>query len=87
MRDCLSAGITPVMITGDHPATARAIAHRLGIVDDADAPVLTGTMLAALDDSALRAQCADVRVYARVDPAQKIRIVEALQSLRPTSSR
>jgi Ca2+-transporting ATPase len=81
VRDCLSAGITPVMITGDHPATARAIAHRLGIVDDADAPVLTGAQLAALDDAALRAQCADMRIYARVDPAQKIRIVEALQSL------
>ncbi len=81
VRDCLAAGITPVMITGDHPATARAIARRLGIVTDADAPVLTGTMLAAMDEAALRARCAEVRVYARVDPAQKIRIVEALQSL------
>ena len=81
VRDCLSAGITPVMITGDHPATARAIAHRLGIVDDPAAPVLTGTALAELDDAGLRARCAEVRIYARVDPAQKIRIVEALQSL------
>ncbi|MDE2615286.1 MAG: HAD-IC family P-type ATPase, partial [Burkholderiales bacterium] len=81
VRDCLAAGITPVMITGDHPATARAIARRLGIVTDVDAPVLTGTMLAAMDEAALRARCAEVRVYARVDPAQKIRIVEALQSL------
>ena len=81
VRDCLTAGITPVMITGDHPATARAIAQRLGIVDAADAPVLTGAMLTRLDDDALRERCAEVRVYARVDPAQKIRIVEALQSL------
>ncbi|WP_298834888.1 cation-translocating P-type ATPase [uncultured Piscinibacter sp.] len=81
VRDCLSAGITPVMITGDHPATARAIALRLGIVDDPASPVLTGTALAELDDAGLRARCADVRIYARVDPAQKIRIVEALQSL------
>ncbi|MFT3663884.1 cation-translocating P-type ATPase [Piscinibacter sp.] len=81
VRDCLAAGITPVMITGDHPATARAIAQRLGIVADAHASVLTGTMLAAMDDAELRARCAEVRVYARVDPAQKIRIVEALQSL------
>ncbi|MFT3954242.1 MAG: cation-translocating P-type ATPase [Piscinibacter sp.] len=81
VRDCLSAGITPVMITGDHPATARAIAQRLGIVTDDNAPVLTGAMLAGFDDATLRASCAEVRVYARVDPEQKIRIVEALQSL------
>ncbi|OQW89035.1 MAG: ATPase [Rhodoferax ferrireducens] len=80
VRDCISAGITPVMITGDHPATALAIAQRLGIVPDAHAPVLTGQDLATLDEAALQAQVADVRVYARVDPAQKIRIVEALQA-------
>jgi len=80
VRDCISAGITPVMITGDHPATARAIAHRLGIVPSADAPVLTGADLAQLDDAALRARVEQVHVYARVDPAQKIRIVEALQA-------
>jgi len=78
--DCISAGITPVMITGDHPATARAIALRLGIVDDADAPVLTGAELAGLDEVLLSARVLQVRVYARVDPAQKIRIVEALQA-------
>ena len=80
VRDCISAGITPVMITGDHPATARAIAHRLGIVDSPDAPVLTGTELSALDAATLAQQVEQVRVYARVDPAQKIRIVEALQA-------
>ncbi|MBP3981596.1 cation-translocating P-type ATPase [Acidovorax sp. JG5] len=80
VRDCISAGITPVMITGDHPATARAIAHRLGIVAHADATVLTGADLAQLDDAALRARVEQVHVYARVDPAQKIRIVEALQA-------
>ena len=81
VRDCQSAGIVPVMITGDHPATARAIALRLGIVASADAPVLTGKELAELDAAALRARIEQVRVYARVDPAQKIRIVEALQAL------
>lgn len=81
VRDCLAAGITPVMITGDHPATARAIAQRLGIVDAPDAPVLTGSALATMDDATLRERCGQVRVYARVDPAQKIRIVQALQSL------
>jgi len=80
VRDCLGAGITPVMITGDHPATARAIAHRLGIVPTADAEVLTGADLARLSDDALREHVSAVRVYARVDPAQKIRIVEALQA-------
>lgn len=80
VRDWISAGITPVMITGDHAATARAIAHRLDIVRSADAPVLTGADLATLDDAALRAKVEQVQVYARVDPAQKIRIVEALQA-------
>ncbi|WP_180127726.1 cation-translocating P-type ATPase [Rhodoferax sp. BLA1] len=80
VRDCISAGITPVMITGDHPATARAIAQRLGIVPDDQADVLTGQDLTDLDDEALLARVARVRVYARVDPAQKIRIVEALQA-------
>ncbi len=80
VRDCISAGITPVMITGDHPATARAIAHRLGIVAHADAPVLTGADLAQLDEATLRLRVEQVHVYARVDPAQKIRIVEALQA-------
>jgi Ca2+-transporting ATPase len=76
---CRSAGITPVMITGDHPATARAIARRLGILDGEGA-VVTGRELDALDDAALGARVLDARVYARVDPAQKIRVVEALQA-------
>ena len=80
VRDCLSAGITPVMITGDHPATARAIARRLGIVANDQDRVLTGQDLAALDDASLCQQVEQVRIYARVDPAQKIRIVEALQA-------
>ncbi len=80
VRDCLTAGITPVMITGDHPATARAIARRLGIVRDGAGDVLTGADLAQLDDAALRERVRTVRVYARVDPLQKIRIVEALQA-------
>ncbi len=80
VRECVDAGITPVMITGDHPATARAIARRLGIVGDDDARVLTGADLTRLDDQGLSAQVRQVRVYARVDPAQKIRIVEALQA-------
>ena len=80
VRDCLLAGITPVMITGDHPATALAIARRLGIVKEGDNQVLTGLELSTLDAGALRERVANTRVYARVDPAQKIRIVEALQA-------
>jgi Ca2+-transporting ATPase len=76
---CRAAGITPVMITGDHPATARAIARRLGMAGDGDA-VLTGRELAALGDAELSARVRQIRVYARVDPAQKIRVVEALQA-------
>ena len=76
---CKSAGITPVMITGDHPATARAIARQLGILVDGDDRVMTGAELAQLAPAAFEAEVGQVRVYARVDPAQKIKIVRALQ--------
>jgi Ca2+-transporting ATPase len=82
VRLCRSAGIQVVMITGDHPATARAIAQRLGIIGAADdrATVLTSRSLAEMDDEALREQAAHVRVYARVAPEGKLRIVKALQA-------
>lgn len=79
VAECRSAGIVPVMITGDHPATALAIAQRVGIATDAG-QVMTGQALAQLGDAQLVAQIDRVRVYARVDPEQKIRIVTALQS-------
>ncbi len=75
---CASAGITARMITGDHPATALAIARELGIAADRT-QMMAGPELAQLSDEALALRVADVRVYARVDPAQKIRIVLALQ--------
>jgi Ca2+-transporting ATPase len=75
---CRDAGITPVMITGDHPATAHAIATRLGI-EVPGAEILTGRQLAALGPEELAAVIGRVRVYARIDPEQKLRIVEALQ--------
>lgn len=77
---CISAGITPVMITGDHPATARAIALQLGILENHDDNVLTGAQLTHLDNISLAAEVKSTRVYARVDPSQKIKIVHALQS-------
>jgi P-type Ca2+ transporter type 2C len=76
---CRAAGITPVMITGDHPATARAIARGIGLLDANDG-VMTGRELQALDEKGLRRRIRSVRVFARVDPAQKIRIVAALQA-------
>ena len=79
---CRRAGIRPVMITGDHPVTARAIALSLGILgkSDCSTAVMTGAELQSVDDAALRSVVAGTSVYARVDPAQKIRIVSALQA-------
>jgi len=78
VADCLTAGITPVMITGDHPGTALAIARRLGISDD-DQAILTGDELATLSDEKFSHIVESVRVYARVNPEQKLRIIKALQ--------
>ncbi|MFW2371779.1 MAG: cation-translocating P-type ATPase [Gammaproteobacteria bacterium] len=78
VADCLSAGIIPVMITGDHPGTAYAIASRLGITDQLET-VLTGSELETVSDDELAAKVASIRVYARVSPQQKLRIVKALQ--------
>jgi high-affinity K+ transport system ATPase subunit B len=69
------AGIHPVMVTGDHPATARAIAARLGILDGRQ--VLTGTQLAQQGPRGLADGAADVAVCARTTPEQKLDIVEA----------
>ncbi|HEX5639792.1 MAG TPA: cation-translocating P-type ATPase [Burkholderiaceae bacterium] len=79
VAECVAAGIAPVMITGDHPATALAISRALGVAGDEDS-VISGRELEQLGDAELVARLARARVFARVDPAQKIRIVEALQS-------
>ncbi len=76
---CQAAGIHVVMITGDHPATALAIAVRLGIADVKDV-VLTGHDIPALSDADLAQRVTHVRVFARVAPEDKLRIVKALQS-------
>jgi len=82
VAECREAGIVPVMITGDHPDTAHAIAARVGVAEPHHAgdDVITSRELTELDDDALSDRVLDARVYARVDPAQKIRIVKALQA-------
>ncbi len=79
VQKCREAGIRPVMITGDHQATAKAIAQSLGIVDK-DALVLTGIELEKLTQPELEAQVEQVSIYARVSPEHKLRIVQALQT-------
>jgi Ca2+-transporting ATPase len=72
------AGIRPIMVTGDHPATARAIAARLGILDHRQ--ILTGAQLAQRDAERLGEDVADVAVYARTTPEHKLDIVGAWQA-------
>jgi Ca2+-transporting ATPase len=76
---CRRAGIRPVMVTGDHKLTGLAIARELGIAREGDL-ALDGSELEALDERQLQAALPDVAVFARVQPAQKLRIVEALQA-------
>jgi magnesium-transporting ATPase (P-type) len=76
---CAGAGIRPVMVTGDHKLTGLAIARELGIARDGDASV-DGQALERMNDAELQATVDRIAVFARVHPAQKVRIVEALQS-------
>ena len=76
---CRQAGIRPVMITGDHPLTARAIGSTIGLTDP-DGEVVLGRQLEACDDRQLQEVVARCNVYARVPPEQKLRIVKALQA-------
>ncbi|MBW4476239.1 MAG: cation-translocating P-type ATPase [Tolypothrix brevis GSE-NOS-MK-07-07A] len=78
VQECRDAGIRPVMITGDHQLTARAIATDLGIAKEGDR-VLTGQELQRMSDQELEQNVDLVSIYARVAPEHKLRIVQALQ--------
>ncbi|UJW79387.1 cation-translocating P-type ATPase [Hydrogenophaga sp. SL48] len=79
IAECRAAGIRVVMITGDYPATAQAIARQAGLAESA-AEVLSGDEMATLSDAALRERMASVSVCARIAPEQKLRIVQALKA-------
>lgn len=76
VAQCHAAGMQVVMITGDHPATASAIARQAGI----HGGVLTGSELAALDDATLATRLPDYRVFCRIAPEQKLRLVQAFRA-------
>jgi Ca2+-transporting ATPase len=76
IRTCEQAGITPVMITGDHPVTAEAVARELGLLRGR---VITGSELDGMSEGELERQVENISVYARVSPAHKLRVVTALQ--------
>jgi Ca2+-transporting ATPase len=79
VRRCQQAGVRVVMITGDHALTARAVAAEIGLLRPGDR-VLTGAELAVLGDRELEAVVEGVRVFARVSPADKLRVVRALRA-------
>jgi Ca2+-transporting ATPase len=78
--ECKEAGIIPIMITGDHKLTGQAIAKELGIISSNEDLVLTGYELAKLTQDEFTEIVDKVRVYARVNPEQKLKIITALQS-------
>lgn len=78
VAECLQAGIRPIMITGDHQLTAKAIAKQLGIAQEND-QILTGQDLQQLSQVDLEQEVQKVNIYARVSPEHKLRIVQALQ--------
>ncbi len=78
IQRCKEAGIRPVMITGDHPATAKAVARELGLLEHGR--VVTGAELGAWDEAQLAREVEHIDVFARVSPDHKLRVVSALQA-------
>ncbi len=81
VEQCRQAGIRVIMVTGDHPDTARAIAREVGIIprEHASRALLTGEEVNRLDDPGLEARLGEVRVFARVAPEHKLRLVDILK--------
>ncbi len=79
IETCGGAGIRTIMITGDHPSTARAIASQVGL--DGHGPVVSGAELDRMSDGELARRCAEVSIYARTTPEHKLRIVNALRAM------
>lgn len=79
IRECKTAGIKSVMITGDQPLTAYAIAERLQLIDEGAKGTMTGAELEKLSEDEYRKTIPEISVYARVSPAQKMKIVRTLQ--------
>jgi len=77
IKECYSAGIRVIMITGDYPGTAQAIARQIGLPSDR---VITGPELERLNDEQLKEQIRDVCIFSRVVPEQKLRLVQALKA-------
>ena len=78
LAECRRAGVRVIMMTGDHPATARAIARQVGLSERPE--VMTGTQMQALDDAALRGRLQHVDLCARLQPAHKLRLVQVLRA-------
>lgn len=80
VEECRTAGIHPVMITGDHKLTARAIAEQLGIISSERDLAISGPELQKMPQEELERKVEHISVYARVNPEQKLRIISALQA-------
>ena len=78
VRECVTAGIRTIMITGDHPTTAKSIAQEIGL--QSSNGVLTGTDLALLSDDELSERVRSCQIFARVTPNDKLRLIRALQA-------
>lgn len=83
VQEAARAGIRTVMLTGDHPSTASAVARAIGL-PSGDGAIMTGVELAHIPDALLRARIGEISVFARIMPEDKLRIVRALQALGQT---